>query len=628
MARQVLKPNSWQKDFEIYQNFRMGLNTSASNESLSEQELPYAQNAVIGQRGTVERRTGMKLLQDNANVGTGQAQGNFRYYYAGGTYTDIIAKNGVLYIGGVAKTITGVTGSLQTTREMNAVQYKDVMYIATGTKLVTYDGTTFAALTSYQPDGLEAMYVGLNGLEASPEDFLKDRVSVVPSIDALITEEYRDNEWRFIRYAKVNQTMRVRAVVAKPVGDTLEFKYEKRNATDKPNTYPIVRDWSTQQTWSFIPNKEGLIEVKVSIRKVGTTLILAEYSIPKYLIKSTKNPADEGLYSPTLHQCNRIFIYWERLYVYGDPSEPDVLYASDIQNFNYFPLSNTLRFENDRKEGITTVDRFRDTLIIFTNSTIQVLEGKIPSDWARTMVNSGIGCIAPNSVQSVDNALIFLSKDGVYRLKSTTFTENNMNVERLDYAVQNLTEIDDTQACSVIYNSEYQIVYPSLKRRVRFSYVKGIWALDTSNHLDLRQIYTIDGVLYGQKLNGSMIEFDPTSYKDIDDVYEFIAELKGMSFGMPYHVKKMKQLHITIGDQPVATAAQIEGFVDDTKVLDNRIPILATTKMTTDPTELLTELYKMNMQGKGHYVKTRIKHSEDKPFAFVGMGFVFKTKKP
>lgn len=632
MARQNMYPSSWKKNFEVYQTFNLGINTMADNESLSEKELPYAQNVNIGQRGTIERRTGMKMLRDNSAVGTGNAQGVFRFFNTDGTYKDIIAKGGNLYINGTKQTVTGYASAFQTTREMNAVQYKEKMYIATGTKIVVYDGSTFSVLQHHKPDALEAMYVGLNGLEDTPEDFISNRTSVVSSIDGVIFEENvtinGTNQWRFIRYAQVNKAIRARAIVAKPDGQVLEYKFEKRNTTDKAGTWPIKRDWSTADTFVFTPDKEGIMEIKVSIRKQGSTNIEHEYIVPKYMVKSTKNAADEGFHSPTVHQCNQIFVYWERLYLYGDPNEKDVLYASDVQNFEYFPLSNTLRFENDRKEGISVIARFRDSLVVFTDSTIQVLEGKIPSQWARQMINSGIGCIAPKSVQSIDNALMFLSKDGVFRLKSLAYSENSMNVERLDYAVENHTKIADKQACSVIFDSQYHLIIPSLKKRLRYYYTMGSWVLDVSNHMDLTTLFVIDGVMYGQKKNGSTVQFDESSYKDIDHVYDAEIELKGFSFGEPYHLKKLKEVQVMVADQSKATWFRLDAFVDDIKTLTAYNDVLVTSKATTDPKEDLTEIYKIPAQGKGRYIKARIAQTDDNPFIFVGIGFIFKVKKP
>jgi hypothetical protein len=198
------------------------------------------------------------------------------------------------------------------------------------------------------------------------------------------------------------------------------------------------------------------------------------------------------------------------------------------------------------------------------------------------MVNAAVGCIAPKSVQAVANTLIFLSKDGIYQLKSNTFTESNMNVQRIDQGVSDMTAIYDVEACSAIHDNQYHIVYPSIKRRMRFYYLANAWTMDTSSYMNLSTLFTIDGVLLGQQENGTTVEFIPGVYTDFAEVYDMEIETKGYSFGEPYHPKK----------------------------------------------EELTDIYKVKVAGKGHYLKLRLKHKEAKSITFVGLAFIYKTKKP
>src|SRR6185437_12087734 len=104
--------------------------------------------------------------------------------------------------------------------------------------------------------------------------------------------------------------------------------------------------------------------------------------------------------------------------LYGDEDKPDVIYISDLQNPAYFPVNNTLWFENPRRERITTVVRFRDNLVVFTPSSIQALYGTNPEDFRRIMLNPGVGCIADRGAAVVKNYIIFPSHEGIMLLKS------------------------------------------------------------------------------------------------------------------------------------------------------------------------------------------------------------------
>jgi hypothetical protein len=165
------------------------------------------------------------------------------------------------------------------------------MYIATGTKLVTFDGTTFSVVTPYAPTPLEALYVGLNGLAESPETFIQNGVSTVPKIQGVkMEEEYYEGttpKYRHAKYGLVNQLIRVTAYYTKAPTDTLEFKYSWKKETDKDQDWTLHTDWTTSDTLMFSTGYEGIIQVKVEMRKVGSEVVIETYIIPKYLIKST-----------------------------------------------------------------------------------------------------------------------------------------------------------------------------------------------------------------------------------------------------------------------------------------------------------------------------------------------------
>src|SRR5206468_9295353 len=72
--------------------------------------------------------------------------------------------------------ITGLGGGFQTTLPIEGVQYKGKLYIATGTQLVQYDGTTASTVTPYVPTVLEAIYIGTNALMSDPTAYVADGV--------------------------------------------------------------------------------------------------------------------------------------------------------------------------------------------------------------------------------------------------------------------------------------------------------------------------------------------------------------------------------------------------------------------------------------------------------------------
>jgi hypothetical protein len=144
--------------------------------------------------------------------------------------------------------------------------------------------------------------------------------------------------------------------------------------------------------------------------------------------------------------------------------------------------------------------------------------------------------------------------------------------------------------------------------------------------MDLRELIVHYGELFAQKQDGSIVKFDNNTHSDLGVAFDSVIETKGFSFGEPYNPKKLKELQVVVGDQPIETNVTLEGYVDDNKVTTEALPIKSTVGL--DFQENLTDIHKVVMNGKGYYSKIKITHSEDKPFYVVGIGFVFKVKKP
>src|SRR6185312_5345337 len=163
MARRSYYTEPWEKKIEEYQNFSGGINTTAAQDMMGDHELTDAVNVSLDERGSVTRRSGM-IPHLSPQTLDGEAQGYFRYYKTATSFEEIIAIGGKIEIDGRVMEIDGLAGGFQTTRPIDAVQFYDKMYFATGTKLLQYDGTNLAVIKPYSPEPLEALYVGTNGL--------------------------------------------------------------------------------------------------------------------------------------------------------------------------------------------------------------------------------------------------------------------------------------------------------------------------------------------------------------------------------------------------------------------------------------------------------------------------------
>lgn len=630
----------------VYQRFDGGLNTVDANEKIADNELANLINKDLGERGSLKRRHGMVNHIQATTVTPGQ--GYFRYFKEGIGHEEIVAQGGYLYLGGIVQTIVGLA-QFQTTRPIEAVQYKDKLYIATGTKLVSYDGTTFTVVAPYAPEPLEALYIGTNALADDPTNFMQDAEGAALRIDGVTFDR---------RYGLVNTPTVLTAYITKIAGTTIEYKYEYRTPGMKEGFWEQLTNnlFIADKFFSFETDIEGDVAFRVWAKVVGSDITTAkQYKIPKYKIKPVPDPNDVNVPDSTIATCNRIILHWERLILYGDTSQPDAIFISHNKNPNYFPTPNSLIFESERREQVTSIVRYRDMLVVFTPSTIQALYGKSPMDFRRLMLNSSIGCIAPYSTAIVGNYIAFLSNEGVHFLKSVGYNETRMNVEKIDTNIDNIM-LKDTDASGVLVDNQYMLLFPTSKLRFRYYYEHGAWTKDESEKLDFTRMYEWDGELYGQSsLEGSIYKFDKTKFDDDGFVYNDRIETKYYDFSEPYHDKKLKELQLILSSDNQRSSISVVVYADATMILgtdtsystidaDGNVDwveqnepnvvmkngtVLGDWVMGESPFgEVASEKYSLGISGRCRTMKLIIMHDEATPMQLLGLGTIFKTKRP
>lgn len=635
MARQGYYTNPWEKKLESYKNFAGGMNTVTSEDNLKDSEFVNLINLDLGDRGSLKRRYGM--IRQLTSPVSGKGQGYFRYFKSDGNYDELIAVGGKLYKGG-----TDLGVSFQTTRMIEAVQFKDKLYIATGTKLMVYDGTSVTDAVPYTPQPLEALYIGTNGLAADPDNYLTDGEAQFLRIDGVTST---------LRYGVVNKATTFTVYVSKPTGSTIEYQFNYREIGS--DTWILGKDWSTTKEWNFTPSKLTEYEFDIYARVQGSTDDPARYVLPSYKVYETDK--NEVVDTSTIHTCNRILLHWDRIILYGDTTQPEAIYISHLKNPLYIPTPNSLLFENERKEGLSALVRYRDMLVAFTPTSIQALYGKSPQDFIRVVLNTNIGCIAPESAVVMGNYIAFLSREGVHILKSLGYTESRLNVEKIDNNIDNMIQLHN-DASMFSYDGQLHVVFPQLKKRFRYYYERQVWTSDVSDKLDFSRMYEWDGVMYGQSsVNGNVLVFDEETWSDDDLVYEDKIETKFYDFGQPNHPKKLKELQLLMAHFNSDIRLDIYVYADsalrlspDTSnaTVDSSGNVVWNS--TTEPNLVLdagttfgewdlgnsawghlqSQLHKLRVSGKCRRTKLVISHKEATPNQLLGIAYIFKLKTP
>lgn len=670
--RQNITPNFSQKVFESYTDFSRGLNSEIANEKLKDTESPVLENVDISSNGSIKRRYGRKKEADAPAGGT-YAQGIFQYrlradgelgrYFVG-------AIDGKLYVKDygvdnwnqiIIYDTDGTTPiTFQTARPVEAAQYGDVLYLATGSFLCefTWTGTVWSAkkVTPYQPTVMEALYIGTNALADDPNLYIQDGTPGALSVTGIqITDPDTNNT---IISGAVNKPIDLTAFITKVLsGDTIEYQWEVKKSSESTWAGTPAQAYdTTKKTWQYMPTEAAMYDFKVTIRKQGTTTPTAVWNVTGYEVKATLDPTNKPLTTSGINTCNKIILHYDRLIMAGDTSAPSQIYISDLTNTRYFPTNNTVNFDTGKQEDVTAIVRFQNNLIFFTTTSIQTLLGKSPEDYERNLIHDGIGCIQGRTAQVVGNRVFFLSSEGLQALRPNPYRLENMNVDRIDYQVKTeLEQADKTDACAFVNNSQYWLCLPEANLIYRYNFENDAWAKDKSTKLNIVHATIIDDVVREITKTGVVYAHDKTIYNDDGYVYDMIIESKYFDLSASFNYKKLKKLYVlSRGYQTHAVELYVTVMSDSATVLSpdagsvqivdgyatwvtestpNMIfetgTVLGTWELGSTPLgDIQLVVNKAGIQGKARRTKIKFRHSSDNLCEVYGYGFEFRLAKP
>jgi hypothetical protein len=607
---------------DVQGSFAGGMVSQSHPEKLRDDQSQIMENADIIQGGVTQSRGAYSKTNDPSTPISGLTQGKWRYAnLAGGT--DIVAINGNLYSvvnNSYTKIpITGLTNGFQTSREINAVQLRDKMYFATGSGIVVYDGSTASLTIAYAPNGLEALYIGTNGYSATPDTYLSDMTGAADVILGVIPDQ---------RYGVINQNVNFTCYIEQISGDSLEYLWEIKQILDAD--YIVSQTWSTSKQWvgNFATKADYM--VRVSMRKAGTTAVLSQYVLPKYKVQTTADEKPEPSISfANMSTCNKILIHYDRMMLYGDTTNPDFLYISHLNKFDYFPRTNIIKVTDPLRGALNAVVRYKDFLVCFTDGSIQGINGTQPTNYELFPIHTTIGAKFPYSVQIMKNYIAFVGTDNaIYYLKSFNYaSDDKLNIDRLDVNIMDVVGgllQTATRVLSCIYNNQYYLYIENSGTNYiyRYYYELGVWVRDNIGALQFKTLNTYQNILMTTSLNGGKIyQLKSNVFKDdVSTPYNMRILSKDYDFSLPLHRKKLKQFQL-MAKITNATTINVSLYADNT--------LITTTPLTYDSTQN-TDAQKLKVMAAGRfrYVKYDISIPVNEQVQLIGYGFVFKYNTP
>ena len=265
-----------------------------------------------------------------------------------------------------------------------------------------------------------------------------------------------------------------------------------------------------------------------------------------------------------LISCNKVIERDGRLLAYGSTSNPEHIFFSSVEYYNWFPSSFTQQFDTNENEPIVSVAPFMNVLIIQTASktfglkgnTPILLDGQVEGLYQTFPISPIYGTIAPKTVRPVRNRLYFLSRQGIVELNSLYAVDNRYNVNEIDRNIKNVVPQDEN-AVAIQHDYQYWINFPSTGETFRYYIDKKAWVKD-SYGTDSQGSYDFDGVFKYYSKDGVLtfisnvteldsspavnsiyeIEIDKTLPSDFTKTIKSSFETAALNQGYPFHLKK------------------------------------------------------------------------------------------
>ena len=350
------------------------------------------------------------------------------------------------------------------------------------------------------------------------------------------------------------------------------------------------------------------------------------------------------------------------------------IWFSELQKFDYFPQFAYVILPLQIGDEITNISYFRGSYVVFTKEKIYKLIGDIEeSDFEVKLINDFIGCIAGNAVRSVENSLFFMSKQGLYRLYTNYYADGLENVSKVDTQIRGLIPITE-QMSSLLYNGQYLLF---LKDHEDFDTIKYYFNIDLPNNkkpfafdkyrIKPEILTTYNSDVYSLK-NGNFYIYD-VGYTDFapssahteealkDYLYTCKIKTSNLSFGLPTHAKKIKNIYIkTFAKDRVLlyltvnvdeyekispytatfSVNKLTGEVEYTYLLDDNkdsnldlgLAYLGNFDLGFDPLgDSQSQVHKVVLSSKGKNVSIEIEQTSNGFFGITSIGYLYKVGK-
>ncbi len=507
----------------------------------------------------------------------------------------------------------------QNTRKIESITHNDKLYIATGTRFIKVElidkNLKANIIKPYLPNGMEYQNIGLNLLSPYPEYCVNTRQmnAVKTQIHFVRVKQIDFDEFLFeavmtyangvepsdyyFKWEKINragvstpllnypneiylfnsslgtETIPISKGKDKIVLRRQDFEEMTIRCTFAKNFKEVLNDdtGSFDKVTEEINFKSG--ENDVTLHDWVPDNITSELSGAATATPPLTQQTELNHVWATIHSCNKIISDGNKFILYGDKYKSGQWFKTIINNPEYITYRGGLNFKTNKNEELLKVIQFKGIILAFAysehvggNISIVLGDGEDYNDGSGTfspymkrIVNTNISTDNADTVQVVDNMIIFKHQTNIYMIEGSELNNEIISVQSLNSKVKiknkdiNIPWEDNTCISEVtedyyaliwdelrtIENKEIYIIRPAM--RVKMYYKMGYydgnvmyfpWLIDEGRYFNTSHIIYIDGVST-HLFHNLLLQYKENVFTDYDNEYEAIIKPRGVDANYP-----------------------------------------------------------------------------------------------
>lgn len=524
-----------------------GLNYSAYDNPKLYGYSPDCQNIILEDDYTPSKRPGYKK-SFATSLGNGKIHGLHYYKSVSGTVKMILHHTTKLYTFNGTDAPTEIhTGMADA--ESTSININGKLYVFDGVNIWEYNGTTVVDIST-------VAYIPTVTLGRVPAGTISTANEPINLLTPYMIDSFSGTGAATV-YQLSQTNLDVSAITASVDGGVT---YNKVETTD----FTVNRTTGAVTVLSAAAFPSGINNVKFKFAKTFT------------------GNADR------VKKCKRHSVFINRLFLTGNSDYPNLDFMSELYDTGacdptYFPEDSFTQFGNNNNPIVGYMTQYNIQIIIKSDSdqdnTIYRRQQNPSGDIAPFTVdilNTKIGCIAPNSIQLINNNTVFLSGLGIKDLISTN-VQDEKNIQhisdRIDKSNFNsekglLRESNLSASISIDFDNKYIL---GLNSNVYvWDYLKDAWYYWTN--VPASCFMEVGGKLYfGSNSIGMVYQFkgedDSGLYNDDGQSINSYWKTVMSAFGYNNITKIIPKINYSI--KPGAMTSVTYGYITENDYIDN-----------------------------------------------------------